>query len=239
MSKKLSIPDSGYEDSSIAEGSSIEDYFNKFVPNLGRLVGEDEILDDPTIDLDDVALLPSPKPNQKTQRQKPHQPKMIMGTDNGNDDITGTSSRDLSLEEIGFIVGKLKTGGVYSDKLSTIMLKGLEKTLSGGIYKLFINYGLPENWCPIVKMNNDNTPFVEFLIKSDLSDQDPFSQLNEYSAEHMALCQFIVNKLHSFANHNGQPKQALTNGCAQLSCSTPKSQRQRILPPRACKSNKK
>jgi hypothetical protein len=319
------------------EGSAVEDFFNKFVPRLGSLARHhDELLDDPTIDLDAMAVCKPPPQKKTSQQQKQqhqsHRPKMIM-TENssGNRSNGSDSGRDLSMDEIGLIVGQLRGGGPYSEKLVSIMLNGLEKTLTSSFYRLFLESGLPDNWCPIVKMNNDNTPFVEFLIKSDLSDQDPFSQLNEYSTEHMALCRYVVNQLHQNAtrrqqlqllsappkkkppttHHNlplqhqqskqaqppqpkpqqpvavpstqpkqqqpqpkqqqqqqQQPKQQLPQPQAQLqqqskpqqqqaqpqppkpqsmqqqarsfgapiACSTPKSQRQRILPPRACKS---
>lgn len=279
--KSFNSSESGYGNS---EGSAIDEYFKKIVPQLSSYADEDddELLD-PTIDLDAVAVCKPPPPAsarkeniQRPQNHHHHQQQRTQmirassnsqnsasfnSTNNGhnrssqnsenNHNATNNSARDLSMSELGLIVGQMKDGGPYSQKLVTIMLKGLEKTLTSNVYRLFLEFGLPENWCPIVKMNNDNTPFVEFLIKSDLSDQDPFSQLNEYSTDHMALCQFIVKQLqekatrcdnqllpanqhHQTKNHTTIDRQRLR----PMSCSTPKHQRSRVLPPRACKSAK-
>jgi hypothetical protein len=301
------------------EGSAVEDFFSKFVPQLGsyaRRLPHDELLEDPTIDLDAMAVCQPPPqkkiPLQPKQQHQSHRPKMIMAKNTTNTSANSSDAgRDLSMDEINLVVGQLRAGGPYSDKLVSIMLTGLEKTLTSSFYRLFLETGLPENWCPIVKMNNDNTPFVEFLIKSDLSDQDPSSQLNEYSTEHMALCKYVVNSLCQKATcrqpsqltaatsakkssallqkqqlqhqqqkqkqqqqpkpqqqqqqqhlhqqqqqHLHQPQQqqqplkqsqqpqqqskqqqlqARSFGMP-IACSTPKSMRQRILPPRACKS---
>lgn len=155
---------------------AVRDFFGDFVCRLDTAVRANMDLDDPTIDLDKCIM---DKPRNETYQVQ--------------------EKRDPSLSELRVIVGQINDKNSYSEKLVGIMLKGLEKTLTSGFYRLFLEGGLPENWCPIVKMNNDNTPFVEFLIKSEISDQDPFSQLNQYSAEHMALSKFVLDHLHASA----------------------------------------
>lgn len=206
--------------------------------------------------------------------------KMILAKSNASGNMIDSPKADSSMDEISLIVGHLKSGGPYCEKLVNIMLKGMEKSWPG-LYKIFRETGVPDNFCPIVKMNNDNTPYVEFLIKADTADQDPFSQLNGYTTEYMALCKFVVNRLFQEAPQRQsdmapppakrspmlqqnlqQQKQSQQQQFKQqqsqqqqyrlqqqpkskvnmdqtfgvpLACSTPKSQRHRVLPPRACK----
>lgn len=125
--------------------------------------------------------------------------------------------KDPSIDELIVIVGQIKDKSSYGEKLATIMLKGLKETLPNRWYDIFIEEGLPENFVPIVRMNNDNTPFVEFLVKSEASDQFPTSQLNEYTQQHMALCQFVVKHLHGIAtqqkiDQSSYSKQQITGG---------------------------
>lgn len=277
MYKRGSSRESGIGSEESAEGcSAVRNFFDDFVTKLDSAVqrgrGLDMDIDDPTIDLGciDRGIMAICPPSPIRHRQKDQQQRRI--TDHGNnhsnkqvarnimeqskdshETFQVTEKRDPSLSELRVIVGQIKDKSSYGEKLAGIMLKGLEKTLTKGFFRLFVEDGLPENWCPIVKMNNDNTPFVEFLIKSEISDQDPFSQLNEYSAEHMALCKYVLNHLHSNATRskvalqqqpqivkNSKPSQTLNHQqlkvamhCKEnrtslptpMSCSTPLAQR--------------
>lgn len=209
------------------EGSALEDFFGDFVPMLHSAVREDNAIfaEDPTIDLDrmEVAMIPQPQPQpskhhshttnkqqqpqQKQRSSLPARPALQRQSSTNSQQVKKVTNqtfqvpekRDCSMDELNVIVEQLKSENSYSQKLLAIMLDGLERTLSSNYYRFFIDYGLPSNWIPLVKMNNDNTPFVEFLVKSDLSDQDPFSQLKEYSADQMALCAFVLNHLQKSA----------------------------------------
>lgn len=103
--------------------------------------------------------------------------------------------KDPSLEELEHVVAEFEKKSNMGSKLANIMLRGLEKTLPSVCYSMFCQGKLPGNWIPIVKMNDDNTPYVEFLIKSDIADQDPASQLNDYTMKHIYYSKLIVNSL--------------------------------------------
>lgn len=180
------------------EGSALKEFFNGWVPQLSAAVRRDADFDDPTIDLMAVCRPDSPKRDHVTKK------------------------RDPSLDELELIVGEIKKKNYYSEKLVDIMLKGLEKTLTSDLFRLFVEGRLPDNWWPIVRMNNDNTPYVEFLIKSEIADQDLISQLTGYSTEHMAYCKFILDHLYSCARHGRKSKSQIQN--PRTSQTTPQKQ---------------
>lgn len=105
------------------------------------------------------------------------------------------NKKDPVLEELEYIVGEFKKKSNICDKLTNIMLRGLKSSLPDCNFNMFCQGTLPGNWIPIVKINEDNTPYVEFLIKSDVADQDPESQLSDYTMKHILYSKLIVNSL--------------------------------------------
>jgi len=146
---------------------------------------------------------------------------------------------DVTVHELTHIVDMFKNNNPYSNKLKNIMLKGLEDTLGQEYFQLFLKVGFPKHTFPIVKMNQDNTPYVELLIKSEKSDQDPHSQLTDYTATHMAYSDFIVEQLRVSRNSSSSRREQPVVPM----CSTPKHNKipprmqysKRIQPVRACR----
>lgn len=191
------------ENSEINSHSAQKEFFNTYMPQLEWVVrqnDEDDDDDDPTIDLNQVAKslatrVPSPiahvdRSNNHVQEPKPINP-------HANNTFNVSKKKDPTSEELDFIVTQFKKRSSYGEKLADIMLKGLEKDLSIEIFKIFSKTGLPENWLPIVRMNNDNTPYVELLIKADVADQAPNSQLSDFTMEHIAYSKFILDHLRN------------------------------------------
>lgn len=202
--------------------SAVGAFFNSY---LNRLVEQTEkrqkLNDDPSFDMDDlnsernlVVRTSSPINLNHDEERAP----TLDGTDQSQnssvDQYSEERSRSLqlaekypkhqnkvpSLYELEFLYNKFKQADVYSQKLTDIMLRGLNETLGNTLYQMFRNGELPQNWWPIVRMNDENTPYIEFIIKSDVSDQDLVQQLNEFTTEHMAICGFILEHLYQSAN---------------------------------------
>lgn len=190
------------ENSETNSCSAQREFFNTYLPQLGWLVQQNDEYDDddPTIDLNQVGKslatrVPSPiahvdRPSNHAQAPKPTNTQ-------ANNTFNVSKKKDPTSEELDFIVSQFKKGSSYGEKLADIMLKGLEKDLSIEIFKIFSKTGLPENWLPIVRMNNDNTPYVELLIKADVADQAPDSQLNDFTMEHVAYSKYILDHLRN------------------------------------------
>lgn len=202
MTSRTSLYDSGIgaEDSQERRYSAMKGFFN-FVDRL-----EDEVMEnedpDPTIDLNmflgkHLAVRP-PSPVQqvnttaRSRQQTTSKPKMTAQEELINEE----------LEEIISGLGKKRT----REKLVSIMLKGMKETLGNEVYNLFTRGKLPPNWLPIIKMNDDNTPYVEFLIKSDVADQDPFNQMSDYTIRHMNLSKNIIDNLKDSSKCIETPK---------------------------------
>lgn len=187
------------ENSESSSYSAQKEFFSTYMPQLEWVVQqnaeEDEDDDDPTIDLNRMTKglatrVPSPIPHADKQTKPARNPTT-------NTTFNVSKKKDPTAEELDFIVCQFKRGSSYGEKLADIMLKGLQQDLSLDIFKIFVKTGLPPNWLPIVKMNNDNTPYVELLIKADVADQAPDSQLSDFSMEHVANSKFILDHLRN------------------------------------------
>lgn len=122
-------------------------------------------------------------------------------------------AKDSSLTELEIMVRQIRQKGPYCIKLTEIMLSGLKEDLLPELYERFVDGTLPHNFLPIIKMNDSNKPYVEFLIKSNTSDEDPTSQLANHNAEHMAYSNCILEHLRNEAKvlkkRELQPKQII------------------------------
>lgn len=187
---------------------AMEEFFNKYVDRLEKEHWHD---DDPSFMMDDLVVQCS-SPFKHSRQSTPvsankSDRRMNLPLENTVNDGRSQSlaekpkhrNKDPTLCELEFLVEQIERADIYSQKLIAILLKGLKSTLGDKIHQMFLDGTLPENWWPIIKFNNDNTPYVEFLIKSDHADEAPTSQINGHSAEHMALCQFIINHLYNCA----------------------------------------
>lgn len=244
------------ENSELDQHSAQKDFFNSYMPQLEWVVQqncEEDDDDDPTIDLNQVAkrmMARPPSPIEHVRRQN-NCVQVARQADDAqvNNTFCVNKKKDPTSEELEFIVCQLKKKSNYSEKLADIMLKGLQKDLSADIFKIFAKTGLPENWLPIVRMNNDNTPYVEILIKADVADQAPDSQLSDFTMEHIAYSKFIVDQLRDKTqrmktapsvqgsgrpqlqgeNHHNQQTKTITQKKISLipkpSCSTPLAQK--------------
>lgn len=160
--------------------SSLKSYYEEFIPHLQQVLvgaGDQELC------LGDVDLI------QTTTVTRPKSKATIKSNE----------KRTLCLDELTHLVDLLKTDNAYSEKVASIMLRNLEKTL-GTYFQVFLSSGLPDNFFPIVKFNSDNTPYVELLIKSEASDQDPFSQLGDYTEVHSSYCRFVICYLRKYSS---------------------------------------
>lgn len=208
--------------------NSLQEYFTSFMPLLENKVRRSfEPEADPTLDLDGCLLKQVARPKETTNIKQ-----QITSTSRPND----ISDGDSAAQELEVMVEQFRRKSNMSQKLGRCMLKSLEKTLAQDTYGLFIRGGLPSNWLPIVRLNNDCSPYVEFLIKSDSSDQDPDSQLRDYTMSEITYSKFIVDQLREMACAPQLPNQVASK--KRRNCSTPLSERndKRILPTRACKS---
>lgn len=218
---------------STASGSSLEFYFNSILPDLEKKIGQ----------LDDEPIGTTPIKNREVAIHQPGR------------------TNDPVMEELESLKSVFDRGGRYGDKLATIMMNGLQQTLGNGIYEMFLANRLPENWYPIIRMNNDNTPYVEFIIKSDLADQEPDSQFSDYTMAHIMVSQRILACLQKSSKPKSEPQpksftpslKKIRQYPEQMACSTPRktvvnrpnqpkvdlNDSKRILPARACKSSKK
>lgn len=198
--------------------SALQGYFNSFMPLLESTLREkypdnydQDVDDDATFDLAESITEKSflqqqivPKGDQRQQQGTTSQV-TVTKRSISSQQVTRTSATprkenfrvqsDPVLDELELILEQFRKKNSYSYKLIDIMLKGLEKTLGRDSYYLFLKGRLPDNWLPIVRMNSDNTPYVEFLIKSDVSDQDPDSQLSDFTMAHVSYSKFIVERL--------------------------------------------
>jgi len=211
MARKRQSIESGFESDDhiddLIPSTAMRDFYRSYMPQLELAVrrsfpdNEDHCdAYDPTIDLekdiDKVKAIEPPSPIQKNGHQQRKKDTQIVDHKElkpVNSTFTVNGKKDPTLEELECLVDQIKRRNHYTDKLIDIMLKGLEKTLSPEIYRIFIQAQLPVNWLPLVRINNDNTPYVEFLIKSDVADQDPDSQLSDYTMKHIAYSQFVVD----------------------------------------------
>lgn len=243
------------ENSEFDSHSAQRDFFDSYMPQLEWACqqNEDDDDDDPTLDLKQVTKTlatraPSPIAPVSRQNDCIRVPKPANTPARANNTFSVSKKRDLVSEELDFIVCQFKKKSPYGQKLADIMLKGLQKTLSAGTFKEFTETGLPENYLPMVRMNNDNTPYVEFLIKYDMADQPPDAQLTDFNMIHIGYSQFILDHLRDRAR--GVSK----TPSIKPSCSTPLAQKKlrvtnimrgkenlndskRVLPSRACKAN--
>lgn len=174
-------------------GSSLEHFFNTLLPDLEKNVEgqeEDCFTREPGIELfadnevRDVAIRQSSP--IRAQKQQVSSKRENMPT---------IRRKDPLMEELEVIKSEFDKRSRYGEKLADIMIKGLKKTLEGDIYNIFLANRLPSNWYPIIRMNNDNTPYVEFIIKSDVADQDPDSQFSDYTMSHIIVSQIILRDL--------------------------------------------
>lgn len=208
--------------------NSLQEYFTHFMPLLENKVRRSfEPEADPTLDLESC-LIKQVARHAETTNTKQH----INTTSRPNNGPEG----DSAAQELEVMVDQFRRKSNMSQKLGKCMLKGLEKTLAQETYGLFVRGHLPTNWLPIVRMNSDCSPYVEFLIKSDSSDQDPDSQLSDFTMSHITYSKFIVDQLREMACVPQLPNQTVPK--KRRNCSTPLSERndKRILPTRACKS---
>lgn len=147
---------------------------------------------------------------------------------------------DLNLIQLEFISKELANNSVYGEHLVSIMSNGIRNSLGPSFYKLFMANQISDtNIVPIVRMNSSNTPYIEFLLKSSLSDESPFSQLSSYAISEMTLSKFITDKIreivikrekqqnltHQQQNHNQRQHEFQQNQQHQqrqgMICSTP------------------
>lgn len=184
--------------------SAIENYFNDFVPRLGFTATDDfdDQLDDPTIDLSclgkNVALRASTPIQTRCVNKESH------------DFTSNNSTKELSLVELQFLTDVFKQKNPYSEKLTDIMLDDLKNSLGVGFEPYIMQGKLPGTFFPRVKFNSDNKPYVDFIIKSDSSDEPPFDQ--ECSLDHLGYSKFILEHLVATAQRlksNSKPKQIM------------------------------
>lgn len=269
MAKKRHSLESGFGSETSFEdmesNSALRTYFKSYVPRLGSAIRMEDLtgdeFDDPTIDLNHVmgkglAIRPPSPIRHSKHNQRNNGVQVAIQTD----DVTMNSTysvvskkKDPSLEELQFITGEIEKKSYYSGKLADIMLSGLKGTLGRETYQVIVDGQLPINWIPLVRMNNDNTPYVEFLIKADVADQDPESQLSDYTMKHIVYSKYIVDYLVHSARRAGmavnssaprslQSRQQQKPACnikqpvRPPSCSTPLSQR-RINTSQSAKRN--
>lgn len=183
------------------------DFYQSYVPTLETEIRRhrniDDDYDDPTIDLrnQEVALRP-PSPVRKIplrksqhQQQDNRRQQQQIQQEKQLQKQSPESSSDTAIQELDFLMNEVRKRTYYGEKLITIMLNGLKETLGPTMYQEFASGKLPPQWHPIVRMNNDNCPYVEFLIKSDKSDHAPTQQLIGYGDVHLALSHVVVQTL--------------------------------------------
>lgn len=246
--------ESGFGSEDSESSSATREFFSSYMPRLEMAVRQHHFdnFDDPTIDLGIMQVADRPHSHQRpASSAQPPAPR--------TEPKSATKFRDSTLDELDSMVSQFKKRSHYSNKLANIMLQGLEKTLDKEVYQLFVQGRLPKNWIPLVKMNNENTPYVEFLIKADVADEHPVNQLHNYSTDHMAYSKFIVDSLNQHVDSIQVAPTPQKIQHLMPNTSTPKSQRnrrlsskdsssrassgpdlnnsKRILPTRACKTS--
>lgn len=150
---------------------------------------------------------------------------------------------DPLIEDLQIMRDQLGRNSSYSQRVTKIMLEGLKNDFPH-LYQPFITRNLPPNYIPIIKFNDLNTPYVEFLLKAGHSDEIPTSQLIGIRDEHLAFSKVLVDQLLdkvTTARHSTPRKQSsgqsllapAKNGNESLDCSASK----RSLPRRKCRES--
>lgn len=126
------------------------------------------------------------------------------------------NSKDPIICELEMIHKEFEQKSAYSKKLARIMLDGLKNDFVD-IYRSFITGRLPATYIPIIRMNNINTPYIEFLLKSGQADQSPESQLSDFKTIHLAYSRVLVDKLlETVAPEQSTPKKQMISRPKQL-----------------------
>lgn len=118
----------------------------------------------------------------------------------------------LKLDALENIYLALKKDNNYSAMIIKILLDQLKEE-DEMMYKRFINDELLQTrWIPIININSKNTPYIEFLYKSDIAEEPPFDQLTDYSVDHYGFVRVIIDFIKSKLNAN-----KATSLCARYS----------------------
>lgn len=242
--------------------SSVEDFFKTFLPSLEQKIGQEgECLSEfgdqinyPENVVRDLAIRQSSPVRQPKQQVPPKSSSMPLIE----------RQKDPLMEELEFIKLELDKRSRYGEKLADILVKSLKRHLEDPYdYGRFLSNRLPSRWYPMIKMNNDNTPYVEFISKDDMSDEAPDDQFKNYPMSAILVSQIILQNLRERERRNSpghchvsetrvrptiEPptQKKIRQYPERMAQSTPKkptnkvtdlNDSRRVLPPRACKSN--
>lgn len=146
---------------------------------------------------------------------------------------------DPLIEDLQILRDQFQRNSSYLQRVAKIMLEGLERDFPH-LYKPFIERKLPHNYIPIIKFNNLNTPYVEFLLKAGFSDEPPTSQLVGFRDEHLAFSKVLVDQLLdkvTAARHSTPRKQPPTATKKEKSLDDSSASSKRSLPRRKCRES--
>lgn len=201
---KKRTSESGFVEDEITISSARKSFFSSYMPQLEAVVrenAENNNWDDPTIDLDlDLDLVPvrssSPILNRRVsggnRSRKPIQSTSHVARASESETCHQVSVKaDTSFSELKCILQEISTHTPWGEKLLDILINGLRSDYpqdKGFNVMLVLEKGeIPINWIPIIKMNNLNTPYIEFLFKVDRSDEPPDAQLTNFTSDHLLL----------------------------------------------------
>lgn len=111
------------------------------------------------------------------------------------------NKKQIDLKALGAIYNALRLNNNYSRKLAILMLENLRKKDNILYERLLRNQLDASCWIPIINVNSLNTPYIEFLFKSDFSDQSPFDQLDGYSPSHLVYAKSILDAIKESLAH--------------------------------------